>query len=209
MRLERVCMDNTETKVSPFATLGALLSCMGLFVGNVLGLAFSVLAVRQIQNSNGKLVGYRLALVGLLFGFMGAVAIPFIYPYVFLTPHDDAKFVTGLIFGISCVVILPVFMFIFAMQDHLAPPKNEQGYNFLGPRGQRITADKVMAAAGACAGLFFILKYFSIYWAQGFVLIAVSGVLLAGSRGARVTWVYYVCFLVIQYFVKTNFPISQ
>jgi len=64
------------------ATASAIMSCVGLGVGHLLGLILAIAAVRRMDDSRGTLYGYRLALTGCIVGLVGMFLDPLRAPAI-------------------------------------------------------------------------------------------------------------------------------
>lgn len=192
-------------RVSRMATASAVLSCIGLGVGHLLGLVLAIAAVRRMDDSKGSLYGYRLVLTGCIVGLVGLFWIPFGLPPLVQNSSDGSQWAFWLA-ALICQIEFPIFMLLYGLQDRLAPPACEYGYSFLGPHQQRTAGDVILAIVGSVLGLGLVVLV--ILWhlsgnlgisavSGGVLLVSLSLGALWGRRGCRVLWAFVLVALAL------------
>ena len=193
---------STAGRVSGLATASAILSCVGLGIGHLLGLVLAIVAVRRMDDSKGALYGYRLALTGCILGLIGIFWLPFGLPPLLRQPVEPQVLLIALISQVE----LPVFLLLFGLQDRLRAPQCEYGFWFLGPHEQRIPMDIAIAIFGTLLGIG--VAALGLAWdraaemapeliGSGCLLVLVSLGALFGRRGCRALWLFLVVALAL------------
>ena len=187
------------------ATASAIMSCVGLGVGHLLGLALAIAAVRRMDDSKGSLYGYRLALTGCIVGLVGIFWIAFGFPPL-LDNSLEGPHLSFWLAAFICQIEFPLFMLLYGFQDRLARPACEHGYSFLGPHRERTGGDLVLAIAGSVLGAglvaLVVARHFSDELGTGAILGGVLLVLISlgallGRRGCRALWTFVLLALVL------------
>ena len=189
-------------RVSHLATAGAVVSCLGLGIGHLLGLALGIAAVRRMDRSNGSLYGHRLVLTGCLVGLMGLFWVPFGLPPLLHAPIRPQFLLLALVSQVE----FPLFMLLFGLQDWLRAPQCEYGYRFMGPHQQRFPLDVAIAIIGSLLGAGLAVWGLLRDWpadlaiavvGSGCLLLLISLGALVGRRGCRALWMFLVIALAL------------
>jgi hypothetical protein len=185
------------------ATASAIASCVGLLLGNVLGIVLAALALRRMDASQKKLCGYRLVLTGWLVGLVGLFSYPTCVTQLRLTEHSSSQFPIVVWLALAALVVFPAFMLAYGWQDRLGPGRREFGYRLLGPKGRRIRED----AFGFVVGVVVAVAILFRFGGRGFLIaglpyLALSAVLFAGQRVARAVWIYGTVLLIVAAMVR-------
>ena len=192
-------------RVSRMATASAIMSCVGLGVGHLLGLALAIAAVWRMDKSRGALYGYRLALSGCIVGLAGLFWIPFGLPPLLDNSLEGSRSSFWLA-AFICQIEFPIFMLLYGFQDRLERPGCEHGYRFLGPHLERTGGDVVLAVVGSVLGAGLVawvaVRHFSDELGTGAIFGGVLLVLLSvgallGRRGCRALWAFVLLALIL------------
>jgi hypothetical protein len=187
------------------ATASAILSCVGLGVGHLLGLALAIAAVRRMDDSRGTLYGYRLALTGCIVGLVGVFWIAFGFSPLLDNSLEGSRFSFWLA-AFICQIEFPLFMLLYGFQDRLARPGCEYGYRFLGPHRERTGGDLVLALVGSVLGAGLVAWVAARHFSEelgigaifgGVLLVLLSLGALLGRRGCRTLWAFVLLALIL------------
>jgi len=203
-----------STRPTTLATLSAVLSCIGLWFGNLLGLALAAGANHQMDRMRGEPPGRRLVLVGWLVGVVGLICFPLAITLVQTAPAADTVAMEpaapgtftltvprAVTVAIMFLVLFPAFLLLYGLQDWLPPPRNQYGYRCLGPHRRKTAFDRFASVAGILLGVALCFIGMNDFIVSGLAFVLVSVGLLLGRRSARAVWLFFLLAIVVQVLV--------
>ena len=191
-------------KVHALATVSAVISCIGLLLGNLIGLVLSVVALRHMDTSPERYHGYRMVFTGWFMGLVGLIAYP-----IFLIRAKNA-YATGdyaaeFAMVVTIMVVAPLIMIVYAWQDRLSEAETFKGYQWLGEQNERHPMDIGLGLVLLLAGALLISPF-----GPGTLIVGIPFVIvgLAGPafkrRGMRVL----MGFLIVGYIIQVVFHLA-
>lgn len=150
---------SSQAAVSKVALAAAVISGIGLFFGNLLGLVLAMVAIRMIDAARGRLCGYRLVLAGFLGGVAGLLSFPALFPD--FREGLGADVAQRLSWGYSVIVLgfVPMALLAYGLQDLLPAGRREYGYAWLGANGRWTVLDVVLMVPLALAAGFAAYRF--------------------------------------------------
>lgn len=142
-------------EVHGLATIAAILSCIGLLIGNLIGLILSIAACRSMDAAPKRYHGYRLLFTGWFMGFFGLAVYP-LFLNQLRHAYAAGEYGHALANTLIVMAVLPIIMIAYAWQDRLPEAQSIKGYAFLGEGGHVSLMDLPLAIIMAVIGILII-----------------------------------------------------
>ncbi len=142
-------------EVHGLATVAAIFSCIGLLIGNLIGLVLAIFACRHMDAAPKRYHGYRLLFTGWFMGFFGLAVYP-LFLNQLRHAYASGEYGHALANVLIVMVVLPVIMMAYAWQDRLPEARTIKGYAFLGEGGHGSQMDLPLAIIMAVIGILII-----------------------------------------------------
>lgn len=127
-------------QVHKLAVAAALFSCVGLVIGNLIGLVLAITSIRLMDRAPVRYHGYRMVFTGWFMGLIGLIVYPILLNIAYAS-YPDGNYAPAFANVLAAMVVLPIIMIVYAWQDLLPEERTVEGHRFLGRNNERSPLD--------------------------------------------------------------------